>query len=102
MFNVCFPSLSTPPFSSEQEDDDESGKDSAYITSSRDKPSTSVHLTPTKDQQIVEHELNWSDSDDSDDSYTQKPQQAFSTHGERMSDIVVRTGCVSSIRHSYL
>lgn len=72
---------STPPFSSEQEDDDESGKDSAYITSSRDKPSTSVHLTPTKEQQIVEHELNWSDSDDSDDSYTQKPQQAFSTHG---------------------
>ncbi|KAF4079249.1 hypothetical protein AMELA_G00191000 [Ameiurus melas] len=72
---------STPPFSSEQEDDDESGEDSAYITSSRDKPSTSVHLTPTKEQHIVEHELNWSDSDDSDDSYTQEPQQAFSTHG---------------------
>ncbi|MCI4375501.1 hypothetical protein PGIGA_G00110270 [Pangasianodon gigas] len=72
---------STPPFSSEEEDDDESGEDSAYITSSRDKPSTSVHLTPTKEQQRAGHELNWSDSDDSDESDTQKPQQAFSAHG---------------------
>ncbi|KAB5584247.1 hypothetical protein PHYPO_G00105230 [Pangasianodon hypophthalmus] len=72
---------STPPFSSEEEDDDESGEDSAYITSSRDKPSTSVHLTPTKEQQRAGHELNWSDSADSDESDTQKPQQAFSAHG---------------------
>ncbi|KAG7326367.1 hypothetical protein KOW79_009768 [Hemibagrus wyckioides] len=72
---------STPPFSSEEEDDDESGEDSAYITNSRDKPSTSVHLTPTKERQRAEHEFSWSDSDDSDESGTQKPQQAFSTHG---------------------
>ncbi|XP_060775741.1 cilium assembly protein DZIP1L isoform X2 [Neoarius graeffei] len=75
---------STPPFSSEEEeddDDDESGEDSAYITSSRDKPSASVHLTPTRRPQRAGHELNSSDSDDSDDSDTQKPQHAFSTHG---------------------
>ncbi|XP_046706718.1 zinc finger protein DZIP1L isoform X2 [Silurus meridionalis] len=72
---------STPPFSSEEEEDDESGEDSAYITSSRDRPSTSVHLTPTKEQQKAGHDLNWSDSDDSDESDTQKPKQAFSKHG---------------------
>ncbi|KAF5898457.1 zinc finger protein DZIP1L-like, partial [Clarias magur] len=70
---------STPPFSSEEEDSDGSGEDSAYITNSRDKPSTSVHLTPTKQQQRVQQEYNWSDSDDSDELNTQK--QAFSTHG---------------------
>ncbi|KAK2858074.1 hypothetical protein Q7C36_005993 [Tachysurus vachellii] len=63
----------TPPFSSEEDDDDESGEDSAYITSSRDKPSTSVHLTSTKEQQRAEHEFSWSDSNDSDESDTQKP-----------------------------
>ncbi|KAI5628327.1 zinc finger protein DZIP1L [Silurus asotus] len=72
---------STPPFSSEEDEDDESGEDSAYITSSRDRPSTSVHLTPTKEQQKAGHNLNWSDSDDSDESDTQKPKQAFSKHG---------------------
>ncbi|XP_060723235.1 cilium assembly protein DZIP1L-like [Tachysurus vachellii] len=68
----------TPPFSSEEDDDDESGEDSAYITSSRDKPSTSVHLTSTKEQQRAEHEFSWSDSNDSDESDTQKPPSLFS------------------------
>ncbi|KAM9482898.1 cilium assembly protein DZIP1L isoform 1-T2 [Clarias gariepinus] len=72
---------STPPFSSEEEDSDGSGEDSAYITNSRDKPSTSVHLTATKQQQRAQQELSWSDSDDSDELNTQKPQQFFSTHG---------------------
>ncbi|GAA6099623.1 cilium assembly protein DZIP1L-like isoform X3, partial [Tachysurus ichikawai] len=63
----------TPPFSSEEEDDDKSGEDSAYITSSRDKPSTSVHLTSTKEQHRAEHEFSWSDSDDAVESDTQKP-----------------------------
>ncbi|XP_047670298.1 cilium assembly protein DZIP1L-like isoform X2 [Tachysurus fulvidraco] len=70
----------TPPFSSEEEDDDESGEDSAYITSSRDKPSTSVHLTSTKEQQRAEHKFSWSDSNDSDELDTQKP------HGGRTRD----------------
>lgn len=97
-----FPSLSTPPFSSEEEDDDdESGEDSAYITSSRDKPSTSVRLTPTKKQQKEGHELNWSDSDDSDESDTQKPQHAFSTHGERTRAIPSFKCCENKLGQFY-
>lgn len=100
MFNVRFLSLSTPPFSSEEEeddDDDESGEDSAYITSSRDKPSASVHLTPTRRPQRAGHELNSSDSDDSDDSDTQKPQHAFSTHGERTNPIPSSECCENKL-----
>ncbi|XP_060723061.1 cilium assembly protein DZIP1L-like [Tachysurus vachellii] len=81
----------TPPFSSEEDDDDESGEDSAYITSSRDKPSTSVHLTSTKEQQRAEHEFSWSDSNDSDESDTQKP------HGGRTRD---RAGSVQTLARS--
>ncbi|TVK90597.1 Zinc finger protein DZIP1L [Bagarius yarrelli] len=71
---------STPPFSSEEEDSDESGEDSAYITSSRDKQPTLIHCTPTK-QQKVENELDWSDSEDLEESDIPKPQQAFRPHG---------------------
>ncbi|XP_036426316.1 zinc finger protein DZIP1L isoform X2 [Colossoma macropomum] len=60
---------STPPFSSEG---DESAEDSAYITSSRGKPSPSTHLTPLGEQQKPSSELDWSDSDESDGSDTPK------------------------------
>ncbi|KAL7891163.1 hypothetical protein AOLI_G00006390 [Acnodon oligacanthus] len=56
---------STPPFSSEG---DESAEDSAYITSSRGKPSPSTHLTPSSEQQKPSSELDWSDSDESEGS----------------------------------
>ncbi|XP_072540163.1 cilium assembly protein DZIP1L isoform X2 [Salminus brasiliensis] len=65
---------STPPFSSEE---DESGEDSAYITSSRGKPSPSTHLTPSGEQQKPSTELDWSDSDTSDGPDTPKDQQAY-------------------------
>uniref|UniRef100_A0A8B9HYM1 DAZ interacting zinc finger protein 1-like n=1 Tax=Astyanax mexicanus TaxID=7994 RepID=A0A8B9HYM1_ASTMX len=55
----------TPPFSSEE---DESAEDSAYITSSRGKPSPSTHITPPADQHKPSTELDWSDSDTSEES----------------------------------
>ncbi|KAI4901944.1 hypothetical protein NFI96_021244, partial [Prochilodus magdalenae] len=69
---------STPPFSSEE---DESAEDSAYITSSRGKPSPSTNFSPSGEQQKPISELDWSDSDESDGSDTPKAQQTFGGHG---------------------
>uniref|UniRef100_A0A3B4EP24 C2H2-type domain-containing protein n=1 Tax=Pygocentrus nattereri TaxID=42514 RepID=A0A3B4EP24_PYGNA len=69
---------STPPFSSEG---DESAEDSAYITSSRGRPSSSTHLTPSREQQKPSSELDWSDSDESEGSDTPKAQQVHGSHG---------------------
>ncbi|XP_049335276.1 cilium assembly protein DZIP1L [Astyanax mexicanus] len=68
----------TPPFSSEE---DESAEDSAYITSSRGKPSPSTHITPPADQHKPSTELDWSDSDTSEESDQPKGLQAYGTHG---------------------
>uniref|UniRef100_A0A4W4E5I5 C2H2-type domain-containing protein n=1 Tax=Electrophorus electricus TaxID=8005 RepID=A0A4W4E5I5_ELEEL len=51
---------STPPFSSEE---DVSAEDSAYITSSRGKPSPSTQLKPPTDPREPGTELDWSDSE---------------------------------------
>ncbi|XP_066520884.1 cilium assembly protein DZIP1L [Hoplias malabaricus] len=62
---------STPPFSSE----DESAKARAYITTSRSKPSTSTHLTPTSQQHKLNRKLDFSDTSESEGSDTQDIQQ---------------------------
>ncbi|KAK9973255.1 hypothetical protein ABG768_023996 [Culter alburnus] len=69
---------STPPFSS---DEDESVEDSAYITSSRGKPSPSVRLVQSGSLLNPTAELDWSDSELSEAADTPKLQKAPNPHG---------------------
>lgn len=71
--------LSTPPFSSEE---DKSVEDSAYITSSRGKPSLSVRLVQSGSLINPTAEPDWSDSELSEVSDTPKPHKTPSPHGE--------------------
>ncbi|XP_035380492.1 zinc finger protein DZIP1L [Electrophorus electricus] len=69
---------STPPFSSEE---DVSAEDSAYITSSRGKPSPSTQLKPPTDPREPGTELDWSDSEASSEPEGLLARQAAATHG---------------------
>ncbi|XP_051996595.1 cilium assembly protein DZIP1L-like [Xyrauchen texanus] len=69
---------STPPFSSEEE---ESVEDSAYITSSRGKPSPSVRLDQSRSLLNPIAELDWSESELSEASGSPKQHKAPSPHG---------------------
>ncbi|XP_051754240.1 cilium assembly protein DZIP1L isoform X2 [Ctenopharyngodon idella] len=69
---------STPPFSS---DEDESVEDSAYITSSRGKPSPSVRLVQSGSLLNPTAEPDWSDSELSEVADTPKLHKAPNPHG---------------------
>ncbi|KAK2889151.1 hypothetical protein Q8A67_014526 [Cirrhinus molitorella] len=69
---------STPPFSS---DEDESVEDSAYITSSRGKPSPSVRLVQSGSLLNPTAEPDWSDSELSEVTDTPKPHKSPNSHG---------------------
>ncbi|ROI15733.1 Zinc finger protein DZIP1L [Anabarilius grahami] len=69
---------STPPFSS---DENESVEDSAYITSSRGKPSPSVRLVQSGSLLNPTAELDWSDSELSEAADTPKLHKAPNPHG---------------------
>ncbi|XP_050967910.1 cilium assembly protein DZIP1L isoform X2 [Labeo rohita] len=69
---------STPPFSS---DEDESVEDSAYITSSRGKPSPSVRLVQSGSLLNPTAEPDWTDSELSEASATPKLYKSPNSHG---------------------
>ncbi|XP_076846602.1 cilium assembly protein DZIP1L isoform X2 [Brachyhypopomus gauderio] len=69
---------STPPFSSEE---DVSAEDSAYITSSRGKPSPSAQPAPPADLRDLASELDWSDSEGSGEPEGPSALQEPTTHG---------------------
>uniref|UniRef100_A0A9J8C6W6 DAZ interacting zinc finger protein 1-like n=1 Tax=Cyprinus carpio carpio TaxID=630221 RepID=A0A9J8C6W6_CYPCA len=68
----------TPPFSS---DEDESVEDSAYITSSRGKPSPSVRLVQSGSLLNPTAEHDWTDSELSEASDTPKLHKSPNFHG---------------------
>uniref|UniRef100_A0A671NVI0 Zinc finger protein DZIP1L-like n=1 Tax=Sinocyclocheilus anshuiensis TaxID=1608454 RepID=A0A671NVI0_9TELE len=68
----------TPPFSS---DEDESVEDSAYITSSRGKPSLSVRLVQSGSLLNPTAEPDWTDSELSEASDTPKLHKSLNSHG---------------------
>uniref|UniRef100_A0A672PPE6 Zinc finger protein DZIP1L-like n=1 Tax=Sinocyclocheilus grahami TaxID=75366 RepID=A0A672PPE6_SINGR len=68
----------TPPFSS---DEDESVEDSAYITSSRGKPSPSVRLVQSGSLLNPTAEPDWTDSELSEASDTPKLHKSPNSHG---------------------
>uniref|UniRef100_A0A673I0K9 Zinc finger protein DZIP1L-like n=1 Tax=Sinocyclocheilus rhinocerous TaxID=307959 RepID=A0A673I0K9_9TELE len=68
----------TPPFSS---DEDESVEDSAYITSSRGKPSPAVRLVQSGSLLNPTAEPDWTDSELSEASDTPKLHKSPNSHG---------------------
>lgn len=69
VFNEYISLFSTPPFSS---DEDETVEDSAYVTSSRAKPSTSVRLVQSGSLMNPTAEPDWTDSELSETADTPK------------------------------
>uniref|UniRef100_A0A672S6Q7 Zinc finger protein DZIP1L-like n=1 Tax=Sinocyclocheilus grahami TaxID=75366 RepID=A0A672S6Q7_SINGR len=75
---IGFCARHTPPFSS---DEDESVEDSAYITSSRGRPSPSVRLVQSGSLLNPTAEPDWTDSELSEASDTPKLHKSPNAHG---------------------
>lgn len=81
VFNEYISLFSTPPFSS---DEDETVEDSAYVTSSRAKPSTSVRLVQSGSLMNPTAEPDWTDSELSEAADTPKLHKTPNPHGEQI------------------